>query len=127
MDSTSIMYDSSAWTPASEFVQGCMHQHDRPYAVQTFRSTSSSEKVIFVGAHFPHSASNGNLKRAVEAETHWTGELTLRKGLGLPGDDEKPPAIASWLHLTIVAITHLELRVREVQLDPNILPKAKPG
>jgi len=70
MDSTSIMYDSSAWTPASEFVQGCMHHHDRPYAVQTFRSTSSSEKVIFVGAHFPHSASNGNLKRAVEAETH---------------------------------------------------------
>lgn len=69
-DSSSIIYDSSKWTPIGGFVQGCMHHDDRAFIIQTFRNTASSEKVVFVGAHFPHSASNGHLKRAVEAETH---------------------------------------------------------
>lgn len=70
MDSSSIIYDSSKWTPVGGVIQGCMHHHDRAFIVQTFRNAASSQKVVFVGAHFPHEASNGNLKRAVEAETH---------------------------------------------------------
>jgi len=70
MDSSSIIYDSSKWTPVGGVVQGCMHHNDRAFIIQTFRNRASSEKVVFVGAHFPHSASNGNLKRAAEAEMH---------------------------------------------------------
>jgi len=67
IDSTSLIYDSSVWTPVSPFKKGCMYFNDRPFLIQTFQR-SSTEKVIVVGAHFPHGAGNGKLQIAVKAE-----------------------------------------------------------
>jgi hypothetical protein len=66
-DSTALIYNSQEWVLVSDAITGCVvDDQDRAFVVQTFQSSATSEKVIVVGAHFPHNDfDNGNLADAV--------------------------------------------------------------
>lgn len=64
-DSTSLIYNSRDWTRLSSPTNGCMDKDDRPFMIQAFKHAASGHKVIVVGAHFPHHASNGELRNSV--------------------------------------------------------------
>lgn len=66
-DSTSLIYNSRDWSTVEYSLKGCMEHIDRPFMVQAFKHTSTQQKVIVVGAHFPHRASNGKIRDAVTA------------------------------------------------------------
>jgi hypothetical protein len=66
-DSTALVYNSASWTPIGDAITGSVvDDQDRAFAVQAFQSTATSEKVIVVGAHFPHNEfDSSNLADAV--------------------------------------------------------------
>jgi len=53
-DLVNLFYNTLRWTPLGSQNVGCMEDpEDRPYVIQPFVG-ASGEKVIVVGAHFPH-------------------------------------------------------------------------
>lgn len=58
-DIVDLVYNHVRWQPSGEVVSDCMERSplDRPFVVQQFKNTNTSEEVIVIGAHFPHPAS----------------------------------------------------------------------
>lgn len=66
-DKTTLLYDSTKWTPTGEAEMGCLDGDDRAYIAQTFTSSSSSEKIVVAGAHWPHRDVADQMKQAIDA------------------------------------------------------------
>jgi len=96
-DSTVLIYNSDRWIdlgvlPFKEATGMCMvttPKSDRPFATQVFKHKVSSQKILVVGAHYPHPSlsttnSDGELKRAIELEMQRmkeTGQLKETENL----------------------------------------------
>lgn len=57
IDQVDLIYNNVRWLPSGPSVKGCMAPKDRPFIIQQFTDTNTSEGVIVIGAHFPHPAS----------------------------------------------------------------------
>jgi len=104
-DKTTLLYDSTRWTPTGEAGMGCTENNDnRPYIVQTFTSISSGEKICVVGAHWPHFSVAGVMKTAINAlgctgsnvlfmadtnlpQSYAISQISEKMGLGTVGED----------------------------------------
>lgn len=113
-DSTSLIYNSRDWNPISASMHGCMEHVDRPFLIQSFEHTSTRQQVIVVGAHFPHSASNGKLKQAVTAamqrHPHALGVIfaaDVNRESNTPTDNiMRGDVLPDWAHGKIVTAQH---------------------
>jgi len=117
IDLVDLIYNNVRWELSGPGEKGCMVEamnetkRDRPYLIQQFINTNTSEGVIVIGAHFPHPASftvstfkeaevlKGALKRVLNATdvqkvvliadtNEWTSvsSESLMSYLGAPGD-----------------------------------------
>lgn len=105
LDKTTLLYDSTRWTPTGEAGMGCTeNNNNRPYIAQTFTSISSSEKIAVVGAHWPHFSVAEEMKNAIDAlgctgckvvfmadtnlpQSYAMSKISENMGLGTVGED----------------------------------------
>ena len=115
-DKTSILYDSTKWTPSSDVLKGCLANNDRPWIATTFTESASGKEIVVVGSHFSHTAGCEQLLKAPIAKlgggkdgskgvvfmadtnndrAYETSKLANNMGLGDIGDLQKSDSFKS--------------------------------